>query len=77
VKVLEYGTVVEVVFQDTGIRFYVVGRGSGIFDANKDRPPTTWRTRRTRTPSPCQRPDGLQSVSGLRILVSKLGIRIN
>jgi laccase len=49
VKVVEYGTVVEVVFQDTGIlgaeshpmhlhgfSFYVVGRGFGIFDANKD-----------------------------------------
>ncbi|CAL4967007.1 unnamed protein product [Urochloa decumbens] len=49
VKVVEYGTVVEVVFQDTGIlgaenhpthlhgfSFYVVGRGSGNFDKSKD-----------------------------------------
>ncbi|XBI48485.1 hypothetical protein VPH35_112208 [Triticum aestivum] len=49
VKVLEYGTVVEVVFQDTailgseshpmhlhGYSFYVVGRGSGNFDRHKD-----------------------------------------
>uniref|UniRef100_A0ACD5YK41 Uncharacterized protein n=1 Tax=Avena sativa TaxID=4498 RepID=A0ACD5YK41_AVESA len=50
VKVLEYGVVVEVVFQDTGIlgteshpmhlhgySFYVVGRGLGNFDKRKDR----------------------------------------
>lgn len=49
VKVLEYGTVVEVVFQDTailgseshpmhlhGYSFYVVGRGAGNFDRHKD-----------------------------------------
>ncbi|XP_062220972.1 laccase-21-like [Phragmites australis] len=49
VKVVEYGTVVEVVFQDTGIlgaeshpmhlhgfSFYTVGRGFGNFDENKD-----------------------------------------
>ncbi|WVZ66943.1 hypothetical protein U9M48_016095 [Paspalum notatum var. saurae] len=49
VKVLEYGTVVEVVFQDTailggeshpmhlhGFSFYVVGQGFGNFDSNKD-----------------------------------------
>nr|CAB3502589.1 unnamed protein product [Digitaria exilis] len=49
VKVLEYGTVVEVVFQETGFlgpedhpihlhghSFYVVGRGSGNFDLKKD-----------------------------------------
>jgi len=49
VKVVEYGAVVEVVFQDTGIlgaeshpmhlhgfSFYVVGRGFGIFDKNTD-----------------------------------------
>nr|CAB3451097.1 unnamed protein product [Digitaria exilis] len=49
VKVLEYGTVVEVVFQDTvilgaeshpmhlhGFSFYVVGTGFGNFDENKD-----------------------------------------
>ena len=49
VKVLEYGSVVEVVFQDTGIlgteshpmhlhgySFYVVGRGRGNFDKHKD-----------------------------------------
>ncbi|AQK74963.1 Laccase-14 [Zea mays] len=49
VKVLEYGTVVEVVFQDTailgaeshpmhlhGFSFYVVGRGFGNFDKDKD-----------------------------------------
>ncbi|XP_037451324.1 putative laccase-9 [Triticum dicoccoides] len=49
VKVLVYGTVVEVVFQDTailgseshpmhlhGYSFYVVGRGSGNFDRHKD-----------------------------------------
>ncbi|GJM97423.1 hypothetical protein PR202_ga14349 [Eleusine coracana subsp. coracana] len=49
VKVLEYGRVVEVVFQDTavlgteshpmhlhGFSFYVVGRGSGNFDERKD-----------------------------------------
>uniref|UniRef100_A0A0E0RC82 Laccase n=1 Tax=Oryza rufipogon TaxID=4529 RepID=A0A0E0RC82_ORYRU len=46
VKVLEYGTVVEVVFQDTsfeshpmhlhGFAFYVVGLGSGKFDDRRD-----------------------------------------
>ncbi|XP_048533586.1 putative laccase-9 [Triticum urartu] len=49
VKLLEYGTVVEVVFQDTsilgseshpmhlhGYSFYVVGRGAGNFDRHKD-----------------------------------------
>ena len=49
VKVVEYGAVVEVVFQDTGIlgaeshpmhlhgfSFYVVGRGFGNFDKNTD-----------------------------------------
>ncbi|PAN08234.1 hypothetical protein PAHAL_1G396800 [Panicum hallii] len=49
VKVVEYGAIVEVVFQDTGIlgaeshpmhlhgfSFYVVGRGFGIFDNNTD-----------------------------------------
>jgi laccase len=49
VKVVEYGTVVEVVFQDTsilgaeshpmhlhGFSFYVVGRGFGNFDKDKD-----------------------------------------
>ncbi|KAL5211186.1 hypothetical protein ABZP36_022033 [Zizania latifolia] len=46
VKVLEYGTVVEVVFHDTssenhpmhlhGFSFYVVGRGSGEFDERRD-----------------------------------------
>jgi laccase len=49
VKVVEYGTVVEVVFQDTailgaeshpmhlhGFSFYVVGRGFGNFDKTKD-----------------------------------------
>ncbi|KAF7018646.1 hypothetical protein CFC21_031912 [Triticum aestivum] len=49
VKVLEYGTVMEVVFQDTsilgseshpmhlhGYSFYVVGRGAGNFDRRKD-----------------------------------------
>ncbi|KAI4981933.1 hypothetical protein ZWY2020_022425 [Hordeum vulgare] len=49
VKVLEHGTVVEVVFQDTailgseshpmhlhGYSFYVVGRGAGDFDRRKD-----------------------------------------
>jgi laccase len=49
VKVLEYGTVVEVVFQDTailgteshpmhlhGYSFYVVGRGLGNFNKHKD-----------------------------------------
>uniref|UniRef100_A0A0E0DCI3 Laccase n=1 Tax=Oryza meridionalis TaxID=40149 RepID=A0A0E0DCI3_9ORYZ len=46
VKVLEYGTVVEVVFQDLssenhpmhlhGFAFYVVGRGSGTFDERRD-----------------------------------------
>ncbi|CAL4967006.1 unnamed protein product [Urochloa decumbens] len=49
VKVVEYGTVVEVVFQDTGIlgtashpmhlhgfSFYVVGRGFGNFNKSKD-----------------------------------------
>ncbi|GJM86851.1 hypothetical protein PR202_ga02749 [Eleusine coracana subsp. coracana] len=49
VKVVEYGAVVEVVFQDTGIlgaenhpmhlhgfSFYVVGRGFGIYDGKKD-----------------------------------------
>ncbi|WVZ73660.1 hypothetical protein U9M48_021944 [Paspalum notatum var. saurae] len=49
VKVVKYGTVVEVVFQDTailgaenhpmhlhGFSFYVVGRGFGNFDRNKD-----------------------------------------
>ncbi|XP_066399405.1 putative laccase-9 [Miscanthus floridulus] len=47
VKVLEYGTVVEVVFQDAltaeshpmhlhGFSFYVVGRGFGKFDKDKD-----------------------------------------
>ncbi|XP_006649051.2 putative laccase-9 [Oryza brachyantha] len=46
VKVLEYGAVVEVVFQDTseenhpmhlhGFAFYVVGRGSGKFDERRD-----------------------------------------
>ncbi|BAD61379.1 putative diphenol oxidase [Oryza sativa Japonica Group] len=46
VKVLEYGTVVEVVFQDLsienhpmhlhGFTFYVVGRGSGTFDERRD-----------------------------------------
>uniref|UniRef100_A0A0D9VL25 Laccase n=1 Tax=Leersia perrieri TaxID=77586 RepID=A0A0D9VL25_9ORYZ len=46
VKVLEYGTVVEVVFQDIsdenhpmhlhGFAFYVVGRGFGKFDERKD-----------------------------------------
>uniref|UniRef100_A0A0E0K5A0 Laccase n=1 Tax=Oryza punctata TaxID=4537 RepID=A0A0E0K5A0_ORYPU len=46
VKVLEYGAVVEVVFQDLsgenhpmhlhGFAFYVVGRGSGIFDELRD-----------------------------------------
>lgn len=49
VKVVEYGTVVEVVFQGTGIlgaeghpmhlhgyAFYVVGQGFGIFDKTKD-----------------------------------------
>ncbi|CAN6246091.1 unnamed protein product [Urochloa humidicola] len=49
VKVVEYGTVLEVVFQDTGIlgaeshpmhlhgfSFYVVGRGFGNFDKSKD-----------------------------------------
>ncbi|EES07250.2 hypothetical protein BDA96_04G251400 [Sorghum bicolor] len=53
VKVVEYGTVVEVVFQDTailgaeshpmhlhGFSFYVVGRGFGNFDKDKD--PTTY-----------------------------------
>ncbi|EEC70671.1 hypothetical protein OsI_01989 [Oryza sativa Indica Group] len=46
VKVLEYGTVVEVVFQDLSsenhpmhlhdFAFYVVGRGSGTFDERRD-----------------------------------------
>ncbi|BAT11002.1 Os10g0437400 [Oryza sativa Japonica Group] len=46
VKVVEYGTVVEVVFQDLssenhpmhlhGFAFYVVGRGSGTFDERRD-----------------------------------------
>jgi laccase len=51
VKVVEYGTVVEVVFQDLltaeshpmhlhGFSFYVVGRGFGIF--NKDKDPATY-----------------------------------
>ncbi|KAJ1292253.1 hypothetical protein BS78_02G378100 [Paspalum vaginatum] len=53
VKVVEYGTVVEVVFQDTailggeshpmhlhGFSFYVVGQGFGNFDSSKD--PTTY-----------------------------------
>ncbi|CAD6249322.1 unnamed protein product [Miscanthus lutarioriparius] len=53
VKVVEYGTVMEVVFQDTailgaeshpmhlhGFSFYVVGRGFGNFDKDKD--PTTY-----------------------------------
>jgi laccase len=53
VKVVEYGTVVEVVFQDTailgaeshpmhlhGFSFYVVGRGFGNF--NKDKDPATY-----------------------------------
>jgi laccase len=53
VKVVEYGTVVEVVLQDTailgaeshpmhlhGFSFYVVGRGFGNFDKDKD--PTTY-----------------------------------
>jgi hypothetical protein len=74
VKVVEYGTVVEVVFQDLtgeshpmhlhGFSFYVVGRGFGNFDKDKD--PATYNLvdpPYTRTPSQCPRVAGLQCAS--------------